>query len=1012
MKKKFLFFVLVIATMLALCVAAQAADITVSFLDSRDPTSTTTTLDKTAHPDGKVVVEAGTSFTLPTTSKVAHTGEAGYQLIWYAEDGRTYKGGESVSFDKDTRLYRCVAKEVYAAGELSGAINGDTKAAILMTDLDLTSKIGTTGRDQCVLVLNGHTINYNANSHFMGTQRAGKHIVGEGTINLATTNTKKASYSIFDACSHGYDGVQNKQTIGRDVVVNAPDFTLIVDGDGSYNGGYPWVRVFGKINVYSLGVMWSGNRSPRIEIFESADVTITGPCIYTDTSGNYMNSQQLQLTIYGGTFTLPESAVNYGFWTNDIYDKNVHTTDKITTVTMANADKILVYGGTFNVKLPDIVLGAYGYAIEYDEATGTSTVIQKACTGGEHNFVMAEAFNGLERDCVTVGFYYYRCECGVYRVGATEELGHSYTILTTEKEATVSELGVRRVTCDRCANSYTYEYSFSPLDVEVTITVVTDGAEREVTLLAKDVFDFTVVDTTEEYTCSITGVKDGEGYTKKDIVKLQIPSGIITVKGNAISDMTALKEIRMLDYASVIFENSSIKNCAALEKMTASTSVVFKNRTVSNCPNFALIDVTKGNATFENDSFRDNGAIKEILMAAGNTYTFGTNCFYNSGLTQVIFPDDSNVVFSGEACFYGSPNLTYAYFGKNCIADNRLMNKPFDCCYSLTKVVLMDIVYVDKYVFCCNGNASSNASHREGNGLNKGPLTVYSHNPEITFNNDTFVNRGVLGVLLYTASATKSLNNCAYTIYSGLPHAYNYDVVTESTCVTEGTAYYVTDCPCGEDYRTSEYTTYSTLNAEINEVVNAPLGTEIVKLPLSEEHTDSDIVKDVEYRNGMTQNGTKIFKCLYCDVTVREESEPTFDAIFTYYGYSVSTYGTFSMSQSYGINRTVYAEYVEITGREVSYGVAAAVKANVPSGELVDANGEALGEKIIACNCVNAKYDTIDVRIIGLDAYQDTEIYICGYYIVGGKVYYIDNGLSNLEAAQGTTYNKIVESIN
>lgn len=107
--KKLITVLFVVVAMLLLCVAVSAADITVSFLDSRDPTSTTTTLDKTAHPDGKVVVEAGTSITLPTTSKVAHTGEAGYQLIWYAEDGRTYKGGDTVSFTKDTRLYRCVA---------------------------------------------------------------------------------------------------------------------------------------------------------------------------------------------------------------------------------------------------------------------------------------------------------------------------------------------------------------------------------------------------------------------------------------------------------------------------------------------------------------------------------------------------------------------------------------------------------------------------------------------------------------------------------------------------------------------------------------------------------------------------------------------------------------------------------------------------------------------------------------------------------------------------------------
>ena len=514
----------------------------------------------------------------------------------------------------------------------------------------------------------------------------------------------------------------------------------------------------------------------------------------------------------------------------------------------------------------------------------------------------------------------------------------------------------------------------TPLDVEITVTVNTDNTQKELTLLASDLFNFEVTDTV----CVINGVKDVQGYSKNDIVRLQLPSGTVTVANGAIDGMAALLEIYILDDASYIFQTSSIKNCALLEKVTLSDSTVFKSKTVSECPALATIDMTRGSVKFEAEAFMNNRAIKEITMASGNSYNFGANCFYNAGLRQLVFPDNSTITFSGNASFYGSPELTYVYFGKNCISDKKINNKPFDCCYSLKTVILMDIVYVNEYVFCCNGDANSDKSHKEGKGLNDGPLVIYSHNPSLTFHGYAFMNRSVLGVEYYTLSATTTLYNCKYTTYAGLPHAYSYDVITESTCVTQGEAGYVTDCPCGQDYRTKTYKTYSTLNPDINGAKNQPIGTDVTVLPLSSEHTCGEIIKDVIYKNGMTQAGTSVYKCLYCDEGLVEESEPTFAPLFTCLGYSSPEFNADGIAVGYIVNNTAIDEYESLTGKSVKYGVFAVTEEKLGDSDIFGAKGAAKG--VISAEITNYEFVAFELKITGFtDDYKNVKLAMGAY---------------------------------
>ncbi|MBQ7761015.1 MAG: leucine-rich repeat protein [Clostridia bacterium] len=366
MKKKILLalaFVLVVACLVAMSIInvfAEGEQITISYMNTQETTSDTTSLDTTAYEGGKQTVTAGEKFTLPTTSSSSYTGQEGFQLVWYTENGRTYKAGEEVSFDKDTKLFRAVAKECYTLTDVNYAMANESTAAILMADISASSSISVKGEGQSVLILNGFTIDLSKNSGgFMGAQRSGKHIYGEGTINATNSDGKLGSYYFFQDQSHGYNGTANKTVIGVDVTINCPTMWLGADGDGSYNNHYPWTRIYGKVNCYGLiSISTTGNRAPMVEIFDGANVTITGPSLFKDNSsrGNSsytFNHQAFELRIYGGTLNLPAEATTEEFWTNDNKESYVDGTTNYYNygLTKNTQDVIKIFGGSF--VLPD-----------------------------------------------------------------------------------------------------------------------------------------------------------------------------------------------------------------------------------------------------------------------------------------------------------------------------------------------------------------------------------------------------------------------------------------------------------------------------------------------------------------------------------------------------------------------------------------------------------------------------------------------------------------------------------
>ena len=497
MKKFKIFFALLIALacLVSISVMAISAEetgetektITVSFIQSQDTTDTTTTLDKTAHADGKITVKAGEKFTLPTTANNSYLGQDGYVLVWYTENGRTYKAGEEVSFTEDTKLFRCAAKEVSTIDELNTAMKNNSTCAILVADIDATKGISVKNQGQSVLILNGHTINIaytnnNSNGYAMGDQRSGKHIYGSGTVNIDDTKNKIGNHAVFGCHSHSYNGSKNKTVVGADVTINAPEFRLFVDDDGARAIGYPLVKIYGKINVASIGKIYnrSWNSKARIQVFEGAEITMTmnSFCYDVNNTGK-ANTHGYAITVTGGVFNLPESASSVEFWTPDFsteyFDEYANKTYPVNSFTLDCFERFEITGGSFNVKLPFEVL-KNGYECVYNNETGYYDVVYVGCTvensNGVHNYVKAEVYEDFAPTCTTAGVYYFRCDCGSYYIDAVDALGHDHSVLVSETPATCFAKAYKTYKCVRCDSTTNVEYG-SALGHDYSIVKVT-----------------------------------------------------------------------------------------------------------------------------------------------------------------------------------------------------------------------------------------------------------------------------------------------------------------------------------------------------------------------------------------------------------------------------------------------------------------------------------------------------------------------------------------------------------
>ena len=848
-------------------------------------------------------------------------------LGWYTLDGRVFEPGETVTFTEDTRLYQASGAVVYNYTDMNLLIGKDWWYIRLGADLTIDKKVSTnsTGHgSMAILDLNGHSITTSAKQAF-GADRSGIIMVGKGSI------THTGSGSFYYSNYHVYQPEDIGIRVGKDVKITT-SATLCSINDVSATRGIPKIYIWGDVTADSICKITKSTKA-EITVHKGANVVVTGSEVIVFSNKTSANVYAI-ITLEGNITLKDENAllIDDFMATNSTHFEFVPITSGSFTVSIENAKRITDYiGDAYTLK-----------ATENQDGTTTYSVIQANC---EHNWVLN-----------------------------SEE---SY-------EPVLGQYGLDVFDCTECLKKKKVVTLFVPSDFEIEVTVREEDGEKKYTLLAKDVFKFSTIDTDIGMVTTITDVI----YRKNEIVKLEIPNGIYSFK---LFSMDALEEISLSDGLNMTLSKETVKDCPNLKAVILGKStVIFAGGSgekaeagiFMNCPSLVTLDVSNANATFNTYSFASNATIQNLILGEGNSYVFHEDSFRHSRLTKVVIPDNTPTTLY-KKCFAETETIEYVYIGAGSISNKSLgddskQTSIFGGNSNLSKVVLMDIKYISKWTF---------STKKPGNLYE--PLCdifIYTHSTELSYNAEAFNDRtGNYTMYLYTLNGSVAApSNCNYVIFKGIGHAYTEGVICESTCVTFGKAEYVTDCPCGIDYRSCEFTSVSNILNDYKDKSHEPFGTEIYDLPLATEHTLSDVTKSIKFENGFYYLGTRTFKCLYCNEASGVEEEASFPALFSFNGYSVPENGALAISVGYTVFQDALSEYESIMGA-LEFGVVGAIYEKL--GGLAP-----LAQSVapVVKAQISAEYASFDFIISGFTAEQmDLGLVMCAYVYDGTKYVYL-----------------------
>ena len=241
------------------------------------------------------------------TGRKSTSNYSGYTFFGWVDDaGNLYAPGETVYFERDTRLYEAYGKTVYTASELTSAITAWSHTFIrLGNDITVTSAISA-NVTVVFIDLNGYTLTSTSSSEAFYISRGSFALVGEGKFvhHPSSVNTSVSAASVVFR-AHGYGDVTYPQVfrIGKDVTFTTPYNALHVSS--VILDGTPDILVAGKVNAKALAYISPVTVNALCEITKDATLTLSDRLITFANStgaGNYMT-----ITI-DGKVTVAESS--------------------------------------------------------------------------------------------------------------------------------------------------------------------------------------------------------------------------------------------------------------------------------------------------------------------------------------------------------------------------------------------------------------------------------------------------------------------------------------------------------------------------------------------------------------------------------------------------------------------------------------------------------------------------------------------------------------------------------
>ncbi len=895
---------------------------------------------------------------------------------WFTYEGDIYAMGKTITVTKDTDIRQF-------SGHFSTNLNVNAtdnqwgwRYIQLQEDLVLETIVYLNDGGRLYIDLNGHNIISSA-MHVFEQRRAGLFIVGEGGI------IHSGSGHVFNTSIHGYDDRKVGFVLGKDVCVETSG-NLCHYTNGLSSG---WItepvvfEVYGTVKCNSLLYINGAINEVLNAVISPRKLELQDKPIYFK---SVSDEGAVNLTIGNGTFVLPDAASSMDYWDCGFGDSYTTTVDNGCSFT--NGASIVLSLAGEGKAITSITIDE----IKYDVITNDSC---------QHGFDV----NIVDATCVNLKTSSYICPlCGENFTVRTGNLAEHVWELAAHIPATETTAGTKSYKCEICSKEMDQSYSFDPTELEIKVTVsitnldTEEVTEKELTVYVTDVLNLTYVETMGSKIYTLVGLKPFDVYDITNIVAVEVPVGVAKI--NFADNNSTLKTLNIKNNANVIVE-SFAKYTGITEINIGKAKVEFSSTCSNNKIQAIRSEVEGADVVFKANCFNDKKTITELKLSSYSKYDFGNNSFKNTQMKELVFPDYSEPYFRADAAFYNCA-VEYLYVGRGI---TELMNKPFDYCQKMQKIILMDVTSISKeYTFCVEYNGEK-------------PVEVYIHASEIYLTNNTFYQ--CHGITVYTNAPitnAKVFEGCkattkggieypAYTIVYGIPHKYEQGM-EDATCTKDGSMGYVTDCTCGT---TASFATYKTfVNALTTSETFTERTIETTVLPAL-GHLKGTLA-DVLYVNGYLENGRARYDCMRCDNNGYYEE--TVGPMIKSLGYSVSELdGAGSVVQGYVIDTGVYSLCKSVNDK-LTYGF---IVLTNPTNEtlypLSFKNGELLiDDGSIMQVPVLKSIRVVEIKIKGFsEATSDKKIIMCAYLFDGTAINYISNGEASI-GITGISYNELV----
>ena len=151
--------------------------------------------------------------------------------------------------------------------------------------------------------------------------------------------------------------------------------------------------------------------------------------------------------------------------------------------------------------------------------------------------------------------------------------------------------------------------------------------------------------------------------------------------------------------------------------------------------------------------------------------------------------------------------------------------------------------------------------------------------------------------------------------------------------------------------------------------------------------------------------------CQDCGMSAPETQIP---ALFTCLGYSAPMGGEMGIAIGFTINNEAVAEYEEITGKSITFGVYAVAQQRLGENDIFDENGNATAG-VINADLTSYVFDAFEIKIVGFtDTQKDIKLSLGAYVTEDGKTYsYLQSDKTGELVGNyyAVTYNSIIASL-